>query len=220
MELLTQLLYSLWCQDFEALANPSLAGMLYLVLFVVLLLENGLLPAAFLPGDSLLVLVGALIAKGAILYFPTVILLTVAASLGFWLSYFQGRWLGNTAIVQKWLNQLPQHYQQRTHTLFHKYGLFALLIGRFIAFVRTLLPLIAGLTGLNNLRFQVFNWISGALWVLILTTIGYLLGNSRMFVKYENILMSGLMLLPLVLLIFGLGGSLTMLWKKKYGSRD
>ena len=53
MELLTQLLQALWAQDFETLANPSMIGMLYFVLFVILFLENGLLPAAFLPGDSL-----------------------------------------------------------------------------------------------------------------------------------------------------------------------
>jgi hypothetical protein len=63
-------------QDFETLANPSMIGMLYFVLFVILFLENGLLPAAFLPGDSLLVLVGVLIAKGAMGYPQTILLLT------------------------------------------------------------------------------------------------------------------------------------------------
>lgn len=140
MELLTQLLQALWAQDFETLANPSMIGMLYFVLFVILFLENGLLPAAFLPGDSLLVLVGVLIAKGAMGYPQTILLLTVAASLGCWVSYIQGRWLGNTRTVQNWLSHLPAHYHQRAHHLFHKHGLSALLIGRFIAFVRTLLP--------------------------------------------------------------------------------
>ncbi len=78
MELLTQLLQALWAQDFETLANPSMIGMLYFVLFVILFLENGLLPAAFLPGDSLLVLVGVLIAKGAMGYPQTILLLTVS----------------------------------------------------------------------------------------------------------------------------------------------
>ena len=63
MELFTQLLNALWSQDFETLANPGMIGMLYFVLFMILFLENGLLPAAFLPGDSLLVLVGVLIAN-------------------------------------------------------------------------------------------------------------------------------------------------------------
>ena len=109
MELLTQLLQALWAQDFETLANPSMIGMLYFVLFVILFLENGLLPAAFLPGDSLLVLVGVLIAKGAMGYPQTILLLTVAASLGCWVSYIQGRWLGNTRTVQNWLSHLPAH---------------------------------------------------------------------------------------------------------------
>ena len=158
MELLTQLLHALWAQDFETLANPSMIGMLYFVLFMILFLENGLLPAAF-------------------------------------------------------------HYHQRAHHLFHKHGLSALLIGRFIAFVRTLLPTIAGLSGLSSARFQFFNWMSGLLWVLILTTLGYALGKTPVFMKYEDQLMSCLMLLPVVLLVFGLIGSLVVLWKKKYGAR-
>lgn len=89
MELLTQLLNALWAQDFETLANPSMIGMLYFVLFMILFLENGLLPAAFLPGDSLLILVGVLIAKGAMGFPQTILLLTVAASLGCWVSYIQ-----------------------------------------------------------------------------------------------------------------------------------
>ncbi len=121
------------------------------------------------------------------------------------MSYIQGRWLGNTRIVQNWLSHLPAHYHQRAHHLFHKHGLSALLIGRFIAFVRTLLPTIAGLSGLSSTRFQFFNWMSGLLWVLILTTLGYALGKTPVFMKYEDQLMSCLMLLPVVLLVFGLG---------------
>ncbi len=218
MELLTQLLNALWAQDFETLANPSMIGMLYFVLFMILFLENGLLPAAFLPGDSLLVLVGVLCAKGAMAFPQTVLLLTIAASPGCWVSYIQGRWLGNTRIVQNWLSHLPAHYHQRAHHLFHKHGLSALLIGRFIAFVRTLLPTIAGLSGLSSARFQFFNWMSGLLWVLILTTLGYALGKTPVFMKYEDQLMSCLMLLPVVLLVFGPVGSLVVLWKKKYGA--
>ena len=99
MELLTQLLHALWAQDFETLANPSMIGMLYFVLFMILFLENGLLPAAFLPGDSLLVLVGVLCAKGAMAFPQTILLLTVAASLGCWVSYIQGRWLGALSLL-------------------------------------------------------------------------------------------------------------------------
>ena len=111
--------------------------------------------------------------------------------------------------MQNWLSHLPSHYHQRAHHLFHKHGLSALLIGRFIAFVRTLLPTIAGLSGLNNARFQFFNRMSGLLWVLNLAWL-----KTPVFLKYEDQLMSCLMLLPVALLVFGLIGSLVVLWKK------
>ncbi|MCY0036603.1 DedA family protein [Klebsiella pneumoniae] len=218
MVVIQEIVAALWQHDFAALANPHVVGVVYLVMFATLFLENGLLPASFLPGDSLLLLAGALIAKGVMDFVPTIAILTAAASLGCWLSYIQGRWLGNTRIVQNWLSHLPSHYHQRAHHLFHKHGLSALLIGRFIAFVRTLLPTIAGLSGLNNARFQFFNWMSGLLWVLILTSLGYLLGKTPVFLKYEDQLMSCLMLLPVALLVFGLLGTLFVVIKKKYCS--
>ncbi|EHD23208.1 MULTISPECIES: DedA family protein [Brenneria] len=215
MDIIKELLNALWHQDFDVLADPKLVWTIYLLLFLILFLENGLLPAAFLPGDSLLILVGVLVAKGTMNFPFTIVLLTTAASLGCWVSYIQGKWLGNTRIVQSWLSHLPAHYHQRAHQLFHRHGLSALLIGRFLAFVRTLLPTIAGLSGLNNARFQFFNWMSGLLWVLILVSLGFALGKTRVFLKYEDELMFFLMMLPLALLFIGLFGSLFVLWRKK-----
>jgi len=215
MDIFKNLIHALWQQDYVTLADPSLVWALYFILFIILFLENGLLPAAFLPGDSLLILVGVLIAKDAMNFPLTLAILTTAASLGCWLSYIQGKWLGNTRLVQKWLSHLPAQYHQRAHQLFHRHGLSALLAGRFIAFVRTLLPTIAGLSGLSNARFQFFNWLSGLLWVLILTVLGFALGKTPLFRRYEDQLMFCLMLLPVVLLVFGLCGSLFMLWRKK-----
>ncbi|MFP1723047.1 DedA family protein [Lonsdalea quercina] len=215
MEMIKELLNALWHQNFDILANPKLVWTIYGLLFLILVLENGLLPAAFLPGDSLLILVGVLIAKGTMNYPFTIALLTTAASLGCWMSYLQGKWLGNTRLVQSWLSHLPVHYHQRAHQLFHRHGLSALLIARFLAFIRTLLPTIAGLSGLNNARFQFFNWMSAFLWVIILVSLGYALGNTPVFRKYEGQLMFFLMMLPLVLLCIGLVGSLVVLWRKK-----
>ena len=213
MELLTQLLNALWAQDFETLANPSMIGMLYFVLFMILFLRTVCCLRPFAGRQFAGAGRRAVCQRGDGVS-ANHFLLTVAASLGCWVSYIRGRWLGNTRIVQNWLSHLPAHYHQRAHHLFHKHGLSALLIGRFIAFVRTLLPTIAGLSGLSSTRFQFFNWMSGLLWVLILTTLGYALGKTPVFMKYEDQLMSCLMLLPVVLLVFGLIGSLVVLWKK------
>ncbi|EMJ9773323.1 TPA: DedA family protein [Morganella morganii] len=215
METMQQLFFALWHQDYETLSNPSLLWAIYIMLFAILFLENGLLPAAFLPGDSLLILVGVLIAKDTLDFPTTLIVLTAGASLGCWVGYLQGRWLSNTRIVKGWLSHLPPHYHQRAHNLFHRHGLAALLVGRFLAFIRTLLPMLAGIAGLNSRRFQFFNWLSGFLWVGILTTLGYGLGISPIFRKYEHHLMNILMLIPVVLLVFGLIASLWVVWKRR-----
>lgn len=215
MDIIKELLHALWWQDFDTLAHSSLLWTLYAMLFMILFLENGLLPVAFLPGDSLLILVGVLIAKGTMNFLLTLLILTIAASLGCWASYIQGKWLGNTQIVKGWLSHLPSNYHQRAHQLFHRHGLSALIIGRFLAFIRTLLPIIAGLSGLSNTRFQFFNWISSLLWVLILSSMGLALGKTSIFCKYEDQLMLCLMLLPIALLVIGLIGALIVMWRKK-----
>ncbi|MBG6240686.1 MAG: DedA family protein [Candidatus Symbiopectobacterium sp. Dall1.0] len=215
MSVVHDIIQALWQQDFSALADPNVIWVIYGILFTTLFLENGLLPASFLPGDSLLLLTGAMIAKGVMSFVPTMCLLTVAASLGCWLSYLQGRWLGDTRIVKGWLLQLPAHYHQRAYHMFHRHGLVALLIGRFLAFIRTLLPTMAGISGLNSLRFQLFNWLSGFLWVFGIVTLGYAISHVPLVKRYEDQVMTALIILPIVLLISGLVGMLVMLWHKR-----
>lgn len=215
MGVLHEIVQALWHQDFAALANPNVIWIVYGIMFTTLLLENGLLPASFLPGDSLLLLAGAMIAKGVMEFIPTLLILTLAASLGCWLSYLQGRWLGNTRLVKSWLMHLPAQYHQRAWNLFHRHGLMALLIGRFLAFVRTILPTMAGISGLKNGRFQLFNWLSGALWVGILVSLGYAISQVPFIKRHEDQVMAILMILPLVLLCAGLFGSLVLVFKRK-----
>ncbi|CAI0994708.1 Inner membrane protein YghB [Serratia quinivorans] len=215
MDVLREIVHALWQQDFIALADPSVIWVVYAVLFTTLFLENGLLPASFLPGDSLLLLSGALIAKGVMAFVPTLIILTVAASLGCWLSYVQGRWLGHTSLVKGWLLQLPAQYHQRAHNLFNRHGLMALVIGRFLGFVRTLLPTMAGISGLNSTRFQIFNWLSAVIWVGAVVGLGYAFSQIPLVKRYESQVMTGLMILPLLLLLVGLLGAMLVIWRKK-----
>ncbi len=215
MGVLHEIVQALWHQDFAALANPDVVWIVYGVMFITLFLENGLLPASFLPGDSLLLLAGAMIAKGVMDFVPTCLILTTAASLGCWLSYLQGRWLGNTEIVKGWLTHLPAQYHQRAWQLFDRHGLMALLVGRFLAFVRTLLPTMAGISGLKNGRFQLFNWISALLWVSIVVSFGYSISQVPFIKRHEDQAMAFLIVLPVALLIIGLTGSLLLIWRKK-----
>ncbi|MDX5629526.1 MULTISPECIES: DedA family protein [unclassified Brenneria] len=218
MSVVHEIIHALWHQDFSALADPHVIWVVYGILFTTLFLENGLLPASFLPGDSLLLLAGAMIAKGVMSFIPTMILLTVAASLGCWFSYLQGRWLGDTRLVKGWLLQLPAHYHQRAYHLFNRHGLLALLIGRFLAFIRTLLPTLAGISGLNNTRFQIFNWLSGFLWVGGIVTLGYAMSHIPLVKRYEDQVMTALILLPMILLVSGLIGLVVMVWRKRHAA--
>lgn len=215
MSVLHEIVQALWQQDFTALANPDVIWIVYGVMFITLLLENGLLPASFLPGDSLLLLAGAMVAKGVMAFIPTILILTAAASIGCWMSYLQGRWLGNTRLVKGWLMHLPAQYHQRAWHMFNRHGLLALLVGRFLAFVRTILPTMAGISGLKSGRFQLFNWLSGLLWVTILLTLGYAISQIPFVKRHEDQVMACLMLLPVILLCAGLTGSVILLLKRK-----
>lgn len=215
MAVIQNIIAALWQHDFAALADPHIVGVVWFVMFATLFLENGLLPASFLPGDSLLLLAGAMIAKGVMDFVPTMIILTSAASLGCWLSYVQGRWLGNTRLVKGWLAQLPQKYHQRATCMFDRHGLLALLIGRFLAFVRTLLPTMAGISGLSNRRFQLFNWLSALLWVGVVTSLGYALSMIPFVKRHEDEVMTFLMVLPVVLLVVGLLSAVIVVLKKR-----
>ncbi|MCF1958428.1 VTT domain-containing protein, partial [Escherichia coli] len=92
----------------------------------------------------------------------------------------------------------------------HRQGLYALLLGRFIGFVRTLLPTLAGLSELQQRRFQIFNWLSGFLWVGIIVSLGYVLNLIPFIQKHETLVMNILMTLPILLLSAGLIGSIVM----------
>lgn len=208
---------AVWQNDFSVLTDPRLIWTLYFVFFLILFLENGVLPMAFLPGDSLLILAGVLASKDDVEFTLglTILVLVLGASIGTWVGYIQGRWLGNTKTVQNWLSHLPAKYHQRSYQLFDRHGLAALFAGRFIAFVRTLLPILIGVSGLPAKRFQLFNWLSAVLWVTLLTGLGYLLGMSSFFKKHEQMIMSFLVALPLVLLVIGLITTVIVIWRRK-----
>lgn len=169
---------------FIELSNRKFILVIYLLIFTILFLENAILPAFFLPGDSFLIVVGILIEKGILNFFITLGLLTIAVSLGSWISYLQGQFFKDKKILKNWLSRLPRQSYHKARYMLNKHGLCALFVGRFIIFIRTILPTIAGASGLNFVRFQLFNWVSSFLWVLMLIIIGLGLGYSGFFSSY------------------------------------
>ncbi|OCG38705.1 hypothetical protein A9G29_10695 [Gilliamella sp. Fer2-1] len=214
METIITLYQAFVHMDIATLSNPNVLWTLYGMLFIIILLENGVLPAAFLPGDSLLFLTGVLISQNVFHFGLINLILISGAAFGTWLGYAQGLWLGNTKLVQNWMAHIPEKYHHKSEVLFHKYGLQALFIGRFIAFVRTLLPMMAGLSGLHSRKFHIYNWISATLWIALIVTLGYLFGLSPIFKTYEKQIMSLLMLIPVFLLVIGLLFSIWLVLKR------
>lgn len=214
MNIISKLLHALWQQNFNTLSNPDYIWVIYLILFIIIFLENGLIPTTFLPGDSLLILVGILVAKKIINITSIILTLTTATSLGCWLGFIQGKFFSNTKIIKLWISNIPIKSYNKTNKLLNKYGLFAMIITRFIAFMRTILPILIGISQIEYKTFQLYNVISALIWVTTLIIIGFILGNMNIFLKYEKNIISFITILPIIILLIGFITSIYIIKKK------
>jgi membrane-associated protein len=149
----------------------------YLILFGIVFCETGLVITPFLPGDSLLFAVGALCGAGSMNIFLSMAVLFAAAVIGDTVNYWIGHWTGPKvfrAERSRWLN--PQHLE-RTHQFMEKYGGKAIIIARFVPIIRTFAPFVAGVGRMTYVRFMVYNFVGGALWVGLFVPAGYFFGS-------------------------------------------
>ncbi len=149
----------------------------YALLFLIVFCETGLVVAPFLPGDSLLFVVGALAAVGGMDVRIVMVLLVCAALLGDNVNYAFGRWLGPRVFRSSEARWLNHRHLERTQAFYARHGGKTLVIARFVPFVRTFAPFVAGVGRMRYARFLAF-CVSGALlWVVSLTLLGYFFGN-------------------------------------------
>jgi len=148
----------------------------YLLLFLIVFCETGLVVTPFLPGDSLLFAAGAFAASGSLSIWVLMAILFVAAVLGDTVNYWVGHFLGHRLLNAKRRLIKPEHLAY-THEFYEKYGGKTIIIARFVPIVRTIAPFVAGLGTMSYGRFMSYNVIGGAAWVLICTLAGYLFGN-------------------------------------------
>lgn len=154
---------------------------IFVILFLIIFAETGLVIFPFLPGDSLLFVAGSVAASGAMNVHILVAVLMLAAIIGDSVNFAIGRYIGpkvfsHAGTTGIWRLVKPSHLQ-RTHDFFEKHGAFALVIGRFVPIVRTFVPFLAGVGQMKYPRFLVYNVAGGALWILSVTYAGYLFGN-------------------------------------------
>ena len=156
----------------------------YLVLFLIVFCETGLVFTPFLPGDSLLFAVGALAGLGILDIQGILILLSAAAVLGDSANYWIGHALAPKVFQHQKIPFLKQEYLERTEKFFEKYGGKTIIIARFVPIIRTFAPFLAGVGAMRYRRFLLYNVVGGLLWVFLLTLAGYYFGALE-FVK-EN----------------------------------
>ena len=155
---------------------------IYVILFLVIFCETGLVVTPFLPGDSLLFAAGALAATGAFNIWVLLPLLIVAAVVGDAVNYAVGNALGPrvfTAVdrTSVWHRLLNRDHLAKAHAFFEKYGGKAIILGRFVPIVRTFVPFVAGAGTMTYGAFALFNITGGIVWVGICTLAGYAFGN-------------------------------------------
>jgi membrane-associated protein len=154
----------------------------YALLFLIIFVETGLVVMPFLPGDSLLFVVGTLSGTG-LLNLPLVIaLLVVAAISGDQVNYRIGRYFGPK--VFQWENSrfFNRAAFDKAHNFYETYGGITIVLARFMPFIRTFVPFVAGVAAMTPARFLAFNVAGGFIWVCGLTCAGYFFGETT-FVK-------------------------------------
>jgi membrane-associated protein len=177
-----ELLAALW--DFVVHLDAHLASFVaqhgawvYALLFAIVFCETGLVVTPFLPGDSLLFVVGALAAAGGMDIVLVMALLVAAALSGDNVNYWIGRWAGPRVFRledSRWFNR---RHLARTHEFYDRHGGKAIILARFLPIVRTYVPFVAGVGAMPYARFLAFS-VAGALaWVLSLCLAGYWFGN-------------------------------------------
>ncbi len=155
----------------------------YLILFLIVFMETGLVVTPFLPGDSLLFAAGAIAALPGepLQMLPLVVLLIVAAFTGDNTNYFIGKFLGEK-VYEKNYRLIKREYLDKTHGFYERHGGKTLIIARFMPIIRTFAPFVAGVGKITYIRFISFSIFGNILWVVLFTLAGYLFGNIS-FIK-------------------------------------
>ncbi len=175
---------------------PSAA---YLIIFLVIFAETGVVFLPFLPGDSLLFILGALLSHKSFLHiFSLAIFLFLAAVLGDNLNYFVGKYFGSKILSK---NLIKKDYIKKTEEYFKKYGNRTIFLSRFIPIIRTIAPFFAGIGKMPYGMFMKYNLLGGFIWIFLFLLTGYFFGSLEIVKKNLDWIVIGITLSSLIPLI-------------------
>ncbi len=155
----------------------SYGAWVYALLFLIIFVETGVVVMPFLPGDSLLFVVGAMCGVGLMSLPLALGVLWVAAVLGDQCNYSVGRYLGHKVFQWEDSRFFNKKSFEQAHAFYEKYGGITIIAARFMPFLRTFVPFVAGVSEMSRGKFSAFNLIGAALWVGGITGVGYFFGN-------------------------------------------
>ena len=178
-------------------------GWVYSLLFLIIFVETGLVVMPFLPGDSLLFVVGAMAARGSLDLYVVMGLLLVAAIAGDQLNYTIGRHIGPKVFQwekSRWFNR---NAFDKAHAFYERFGGITIVLARFMPFARTFAPFVAGVAHMDRRVFTLFNVLGAVLWVVGVTLAGYWFGDLPWVKANLEFIIWGLILIPGLIAIAG-----------------
>lgn len=174
----------------------------YALLFLIVFVETGVVVMPFLPGDSLLFVVGALCGAGLMNLPLAMAVLIAAAILGDQTNYHIGRYFGPK--VFQWENSrlFNKRAFDAAHEFYERHGGITIIIARFMPFIRTFAPFVAGVAAMTHSKFTAYNVIGALIWVISLTLLGYAFGNLPLVKEHMSKVIWALIIIPGLIAIF------------------
>jgi len=183
----------------------------YLLFFLVIFCETGLVVTPFLPGDSLLFVAGAFAGAGQLHVGVLAVILILAAFLGDNTNFFIGKFVGQKLFSNPKSKIFRKDILDKTHEFYEKHGSKAIIIARFIPLVRTFAPFVAGVGQMTYRKFLLFSIIASLLWVIIFLLGGFLFGNIPVVKEHMSIIILAVMVVSVL-------PALKMIWDTKFNS--
>ncbi|MDO4997587.1 MAG: DedA family protein [Neisseria sp.] len=171
---------------------------IYVILFLIVFCETGLVVTPFLPGDSLLFAAGGIAAIGSMNIHAMVILLILAAIIGDAVNFTIGKYFGEKLFSNPNSKIFRRSHLDKTHAFYEKYGGKTIIIARFVPIVRTFAPFVAGMAAMNYAKFIRYNIIGAVLWVVLFSYAGYFFANLPIVKNNLGLVLAAIIVLSIM----------------------